>query len=97
MKVVLLNKNNTVYTSNAYLVLGNWNRLEDINTLIDVGADGQLSAKLKMFIPVSGKIRLIRLSSHTIILIIQKILQLSRNNTTQKYMHFRPATLLTNS
>ena len=47
MKVVLLNKNNTVYTSNAYLVLGNWNRLEDINTLIDVGADGSIISEIE--------------------------------------------------
>ena len=72
MKVVLLNKNNTVYTSNAYLVLGNWNRLEDINTLIDV-ADGSIISEIeKCSFRKSGKIRLIRLSSHTIILIIQK-------------------------
>jgi glyoxylase-like metal-dependent hydrolase (beta-lactamase superfamily II) len=28
-----------VYTSNVYLVLGEWKRIEDINTLIDVGND----------------------------------------------------------
>jgi len=28
-----------VYTSNAYLITGDWNAIEDVNTLIDVGAD----------------------------------------------------------
>ena len=39
MKVQLLNPDNTVYSSNAYLALGTWSRLEDVNTLIDVGSD----------------------------------------------------------
>jgi glyoxylase-like metal-dependent hydrolase (beta-lactamase superfamily II) len=39
MKVLLLNRNDTVYSSNAYLALGTWSRLEDVNTLIDVGND----------------------------------------------------------
>ena len=28
-----------IYTSNIYLVRGNWNRLSDVNTLVDVGSD----------------------------------------------------------
>lgn len=39
MKVQLLNPDNIVYSSNAYLALGTWSRLEDVNTLIDVGSD----------------------------------------------------------
>jgi len=29
----------SVYTCNTYLIRGDWNRLEDVNTLIDVGND----------------------------------------------------------
>jgi glyoxylase-like metal-dependent hydrolase (beta-lactamase superfamily II) len=42
MKVVLLARNAPTYSSNAYLVLGNWNRLDDVNTLVDVGADDSI-------------------------------------------------------
>ncbi len=39
MKVLNLTKHTQVYTSNVYFVLGSWNALPDINTLIDVGRD----------------------------------------------------------
>ena len=39
MKIENLIDNSTCYTSNVYLVLGDWNSLEDVNTLIDVGRD----------------------------------------------------------
>jgi glyoxylase-like metal-dependent hydrolase (beta-lactamase superfamily II) len=39
MKVISL-KDDRLYSSYAYLLLGNWNRLEDVNTLVDVGATG---------------------------------------------------------
>ncbi len=32
-------KNDKVYTCNVFLITGEWKRLEDVNTLIDVGAD----------------------------------------------------------
>ena len=37
MKIDNLTVKSTVYTSNAYLVRGDWNKLSDINTLVDVG------------------------------------------------------------
>ena len=40
MKIVCLKSNVAQYSCNSYLILGNWNRLEDINTLIDAGVDG---------------------------------------------------------
>ena len=43
MKVIRLKTNPKVYSSNAYLILGSWNRIEDVNTLIDVGLDGFIS------------------------------------------------------
>jgi len=40
MRVKSLDKSPRIYTCNSYLILGEWNRLEDINTLIDPGTDG---------------------------------------------------------
>ena len=40
MKVIPLKRNPNIYSCRAYLVLGEWNRLEDVNTLVDVGSDG---------------------------------------------------------
>jgi glyoxylase-like metal-dependent hydrolase (beta-lactamase superfamily II) len=39
MKVFQLRGRGNLYTSNAYLVTGEWNAIEDVNTLVDVGAD----------------------------------------------------------
>jgi glyoxylase-like metal-dependent hydrolase (beta-lactamase superfamily II) len=35
----LIQPNSTVYSSNVYLVLGDWSAIDDVNTLIDVGND----------------------------------------------------------
>jgi glyoxylase-like metal-dependent hydrolase (beta-lactamase superfamily II) len=35
-----------LYSSNAYLVLGDWSAIEDVNTLIDVGNDANLIDKI---------------------------------------------------
>lgn len=40
MRVVCLKKSDRIYTCNSYLLLGDWNRVEDVNTVIDPGADG---------------------------------------------------------
>jgi glyoxylase-like metal-dependent hydrolase (beta-lactamase superfamily II) len=40
MKVVCLKANPSQYSCNSYLILGDWNRLDDVNTLIDAGVDG---------------------------------------------------------
>ena len=42
MKIHLLHSPGAVYSGNAYLVLGESNRLEDVNSLIDVGTDGSI-------------------------------------------------------
>jgi hydroxyacylglutathione hydrolase len=39
VKIISVPLSGRVYSSNAYLVLGDWNRIEDINTLVDVGSD----------------------------------------------------------
>jgi glyoxylase-like metal-dependent hydrolase (beta-lactamase superfamily II) len=49
MKVIPL-KNDRLYSCYAYLLLGNWNRLEDVNTLVDVGANGFV---LEMIEPIN--------------------------------------------
>lgn len=40
MKVIPLRSSGPVYSGWAYLVLGEWNRLEDVNALVDTGTDG---------------------------------------------------------
>lgn len=40
MKIISLKKNDKLYSCNSYLILGDWNRVEDINTLVDPGIDG---------------------------------------------------------
>ena len=49
MKVISLRGNNHIYSCNSYLVLGSWNTLQDMNTLVDVGNDPSI-------IEVIGKI-----------------------------------------
>lgn len=39
MKIQNLFQQDNIYSSNVYLVLGDWNTLKDVNTLIDVGRD----------------------------------------------------------
>lgn len=46
MKIISLKGNSKIYCCNSYLVLGSWNRLEDVNTLVDVGADGHIISEI---------------------------------------------------
>ena len=46
MKILNLTEDSGIYTSNAYLVTGSWNTLEDVNTLIDVGRDPAIIEKI---------------------------------------------------
>lgn len=39
MRVSVLKKSPSVYSCNVYHVRGNWNAIDDVNTLIDVGTD----------------------------------------------------------
>ncbi len=39
MKIIPVKGYQDVYTSNVYMILGEWKRLEDVTTLIDVGSD----------------------------------------------------------
>jgi glyoxylase-like metal-dependent hydrolase (beta-lactamase superfamily II) len=40
MKIINLPTNPNTYNCNAYLILGSWNKLDDVNALIDTGSDG---------------------------------------------------------
>lgn len=46
MKIANLSINNKIYTSNVYLLTGNWNTMNDVNTLIDVGRDSSIIEKI---------------------------------------------------
>lgn len=61
MKVIRLSKNPRIYTCNAYLVLGSWNRLEDVNTLVDVGSDGSIIPEIESLGTGVGKRRVERI------------------------------------
>lgn len=39
MKVFNLTSDSKIYTSNVYLITGDWNSMDDVNTLVDVGRD----------------------------------------------------------
>lgn len=55
MKVVCCEGNNLKYTCKSYLVLGSWNSLQDINTLIDVGTDGSVIGEIEKINTGVGK------------------------------------------
>ena len=55
MKVIPIQGANYVYTCNVYLVLGAWNRLEDVNTLVDVGNDPSIVEALQTINAGVGK------------------------------------------
>ena len=46
MRIVTLENSGEVYTSQVYLVLGDSSRLEDVNTLVDVGQDPAILASI---------------------------------------------------
>lgn len=39
MKIIPLKKSDMMYSCNSYLILGDWNHVEDVNTVIDPGTD----------------------------------------------------------
>lgn len=56
MKIIQLDKNPAIYTCNSYLILGDWNGLEDINTLIDPGTDGSIIEQIEQISTGCGKL-----------------------------------------
>lgn len=55
MRVIPLKRNPKAYSCNAYLVLGDWNRLEDVNTLVDIGSDGFIIDEIERISTGCGK------------------------------------------
>lgn len=55
MKVIQLKATQNLYTSNAYLVTGEWNTIDDVNTLVDVGADPSVVIDLEEIYTGVGK------------------------------------------
>jgi len=55
MKVLNLTENSSVYTSNVFFVRGDWNTLEDVNTIVDVGRDPSVIKKLNGIRTGAGK------------------------------------------
>src|SRR5471030_2840358 len=55
MKIFNLTENSEVYTSNVYLITGNFNALSDVNTLIDVGRDEKVTEKIYTMATGVGK------------------------------------------
>jgi len=56
MKVIHLQKNPRIYTCNSYLILGDWNRIEDVNTIIDPGTDTHILAEIERVATGCGKV-----------------------------------------
>lgn len=55
MKVINLTEKSKMYTSNVYLILGSMNRIEDKNTLVDVGRDNSIFWKINHISTGLGK------------------------------------------
>jgi glyoxylase-like metal-dependent hydrolase (beta-lactamase superfamily II) len=47
MRITFLKKNPLVYSCNVYHIRGNWNAIDDVNTLVDVGTDNFILTELK--------------------------------------------------
>ncbi|WP_224982960.1 MBL fold metallo-hydrolase [Geomonas agri] len=46
MKIVPLKKSPATYSCNSYLILGDWNRIDDVNTVIDPGVDSYIVGQI---------------------------------------------------
>lgn len=55
MKVIRLKTNPNIYSGNSYLLLGEWNTLNDINTLIDTGTDDYILGEISKINTGVGK------------------------------------------
>jgi len=55
MKIINLTEDSKIYTSNVYLVMGEWNTINDLTTLIDVGSDPGIIGKIEKINTGLGK------------------------------------------
>lgn len=56
MRVIELSPSTSLYTCRSYLLLGDWNVLGDVNTLIDPGTDGSVIDQIEMLSTGCGKV-----------------------------------------
>lgn len=57
MKIIPLLRHSKNYSCNSYLILGDWNRPDDINTIIDPGCDDFVIQEIERLSTGFGKIR----------------------------------------
>lgn len=57
MKIINLTNGSNCYTSNVYFLLGDWKKIDDVNTLIDVGRDPSILDKIEQLDTGVGKKR----------------------------------------
>jgi len=55
MRVSNLTESSRIYTANVYLIRGDWNTLQDVNTLVDVGRDPAVLEALQSMSTGVGK------------------------------------------
>lgn len=55
MKIHRLKTNPKLYSSNVYFILGDWNRIDDVNCLIDTGADDYIIEQINKMNTGVGK------------------------------------------
>lgn len=56
MRIVQLQRNPATYTCRSYLILGDWNQLGDLNTLIDPGTDDFIIPEIERLSTGFGKV-----------------------------------------
>ena len=56
MRVIQLQRNPATYTCRSYLLLGDWNQLDDLNTLIDPGTDDYVLNEIESLSTGFGKV-----------------------------------------
>lgn len=56
MRVFQLARNPNIYTCRSYLLLGDWNQLDDVNTLIDPGTDDYIFSEIDRIYTGCGKV-----------------------------------------
>lgn len=56
MRVIELSRTKSIYTCRSYLLLGDWNVLGDVNTLIDPGTDGSVIDQIDTIATGCGKV-----------------------------------------
>ena len=56
MRVIELSQAPSMYTCRSYLLLGDWNVLSDVNTLIDPGTDGSVIDQIEKLSTGCGKV-----------------------------------------